>query len=256
VPPLEVIVLGVGDAFSEIHHPSSLLLLYEGFHLAIDCPDMYRRVLRDAAEKSERPLRIFDVDHVLITHVHGDHIGGLEGLGFYKYFHEKKRLRLLAAPEVSAGLWESRLRIAMGSLWNGVAYRGMVFDDYFELLPLSTDRETTVGPFRIRTHRTRHHVPTTALLVEAGDAVLGYSSDTAFDPKLISFLEPADLILHESNRGPAHTPYVSLLSLPEAVRARIRLIHLPDDLDQEACPFPIVEEGEVLRIGGAPREDS
>ena len=50
----EVIALGVGDTFSEQHHPTALLLACDGFQLAIDCPDMYRRVLRDAARQSGR----------------------------------------------------------------------------------------------------------------------------------------------------------------------------------------------------------
>ena len=50
----EVVVLGVGDTFSEIHRPTALLLISDGFHLAIDCPDMYRAVLRDAGRTSRR----------------------------------------------------------------------------------------------------------------------------------------------------------------------------------------------------------
>ena len=38
----EAVVLGVGDTFSERHHTTALLLVCDGFHLAIDCPDSYR----------------------------------------------------------------------------------------------------------------------------------------------------------------------------------------------------------------------
>ena len=64
---LEVIVLGVGDTFSERYHPSSLLLVCEGFTLAIDCPDQYRAVLSDAAQLSGRALSLSEIDHVLIS---------------------------------------------------------------------------------------------------------------------------------------------------------------------------------------------
>ena len=50
---------------------------------------------------------------------------------------------------------------------------------------------------------------TRVLLIEAGGRTFGYSCDTAFDPGLIEFLAPADLILHETNLGPAHTLYYS-----------------------------------------------
>ncbi len=62
----DVIALGVGDTFSERYHPTSLLLVADGFKLAIDCPDMYRRVLRDASLKGAGPLAITDIDDVLL----------------------------------------------------------------------------------------------------------------------------------------------------------------------------------------------
>ena len=86
----ETVVLGVGDAFSERYRPTSLLLSYDDFFLAIDCPDMYRSVLKEASAISGRQLSLSAIDHVLITHVHGDHMNGLEGVGFYKRYAEGK----------------------------------------------------------------------------------------------------------------------------------------------------------------------
>jgi len=118
---------------------------------------------------------------------------------------------------------------------------------YFEHVPLSWSEETRTGPFTIRSRRTRHHVPTSALLIEARGRTLGYSSDTAFDPDLITFLAPADLIIHETNLGPAHTPYAALAALPPELRARMRLIHYPDGFDTAASNIIALREGEVLR---------
>jgi len=243
----EVIVLGVGDTFSENHHSSALLLVCDGFHLGIDCPDMYRGVLRSAAAPSGRSLSITDVDHALITHVHGDHMNGLEGLAFFKHFAEGKRLGLATSPEVRASIWDQRLRASMGVLWDGQQFREKTFEDYFQHTPLSWTDEVGIGPFRIRTRRTIHHVPTSALLIEAAGRRFGYSSDTAFDPALIAFLEPADLIVHETNYGPAHTPYPSLAALPAELRARMRLIHYPDGFDLGGSNITPLREGEILR---------
>jgi ribonuclease BN (tRNA processing enzyme) len=123
----------------------------------------------------------------------------------------------------------------------------MSFDSYFEHLPLDWTSEVTVGPFRIQARRTIHHVPTSALLVEAAGRKLGYSSDTAFDPKLIEFLAPADLIIHETNFGPAHTPYAALAALPDELRARMRLIHYSDLFDTASSVIVPLREGDVLR---------
>lgn len=243
----EVVVVGVGDTFSELHHSTAVLLVCDGFHLAIDCPDMYRSALRAAARSSARPLPLSDIDHVLITHVHGDHMNGLEGVAFYKHFVDGKRTKLVSSPEVRKVIWDERLAVSMGTLWDGQRFRRMTFDDYFEHVPLSWTDEVVVGPFRIRARRTVHHVPTSALLIEAADRTLGYSSDTAFDPELIAFLEPADLIIHETNFGPAHTPYEKLAALPAELRARMRLIHYADGFDTAASTITALREGEVLR---------
>jgi ribonuclease BN (tRNA processing enzyme) len=208
---------------------------------------MYRSVLRSAADRSGRALSVADVDHALITHVHGDHMNGLEGVAFYKHFAEGKRVRLVTSPEVRSAIWDERLKASMSVLWDGQTFRQMTFDDYFDHVPLSWAGDNVIGPFRIHTRRTRHHVPTSALLIEAAGRTLGYSADTAFDPEVIAFLEPADLIIHETNLGPAHTPYSSLAGLPAELRTRMRLIHYPDGFDTATSAITALREGEVLR---------
>jgi ribonuclease BN (tRNA processing enzyme) len=247
VSDFEVVVLGVGDTFSERNHTTALLLVCDGFRLAIDCPDSYRSVLRSASERSGRRLDLAEIDHVLITHAHGDHMNGLEGTAFFKFFAEGKRLKLATSPDLRVNIWDERLKGSMGVLWDGERFHEKTFEDYFEHLPLSWTEPTQIGPFRVRTRRTRHHVPTTALVVEAGDRVLGYSADTAFDAELIDFLAPAHLIIHETNYGPAHTPYSALAALPADLRARMRLIHYPDAFDIAASNIVALREGDVLR---------
>lgn len=248
---MRLYVLGVGDTFSEKHTTHALLLEHAGFKLAIDCPDSYRRVLRNAREKGAGPdpaLDLFAIDDVLITHVHGDHMNGLEGVGFFKHFAQNKPLNLHTIGAVKDGLWEGRLRLGMGRLWNGQTFRELSFADYFAWNELSLDAATQVGPFSIRTRRTKHHVPTSALFVECGGRSIGISSDTAFDPELIDFLRDADLIVHETNHGPAHTAYSDLLTLDDAVKSKMRLIHYPDELDITRSEIPALVEGQVLEV--------
>lgn len=242
---LRILAVGVGDTFSERHKTASLLLECEGVRLAIDCPDRYRGALRDA---SRGRLGLEDIDHVLITHVHGDHVNGLEGVAFYKHFVQGSRTRLAISPDLRGVLWEQRLRAPMGTLWDGARYREMGFDDYFEPTELPWGRPIQLGPFEITTRRTKHHVPTTALFVRAGGRSFGYSADTAFDPELVAFLARADIVAHETNYGPAHTSYSDLAALPAEIRDRMRLVHYPDAFDVDASTIACLREGDVLEL--------
>ncbi len=246
--PLEILPLGVGDTFSTKHNTTALLIRYAGEYLAVDCPDTYLRVLSQAAMTAGWPTLPADVNRLLLTHVHGDHMNGLEGFAFYKHFVEGKRLTLLAAPEVRVSLWEPRLQASMGQLWDGAKFKAMSFENYFDYQPLQWETATQVGPFTIRARRTIHHVPTSAVLISAGGRTLGYSADTAFDPTLIEFLSGADLIIHETNHGPAHTAYEDLLTLDEGLLRKMRLIHYSDLFDTAASKIAVANQGEVISL--------
>ncbi len=246
--PFDVLITGVGDAFSERHVSTSFVLVADGYRLAIDCPDRYRAVLRRAAARAKISLPFSELNDFLITHLHGDHVNGLEAVGFFKHFVEQRQVKLYAPPEVRADIWDRRLAVSMDKLWDGTSYRTMRFEDYFDFQELTWGAPTSIGPFTIASRRTIHHLPTAALMIEADGRRLGYSCDTAFDPQLIAFLEPADLIIHETNYGPAHTDAAALAGLPEALRAKMRLVHYPDEFAPDACGIALLHEGELLRL--------
>jgi ribonuclease BN (tRNA processing enzyme) len=239
---IEVITIGVGDTFTARQFTTALLVRAEGFTLAIDCPDTYRKVL--AASGVTTP----EVGHVILTHVHGDHMNGLEGYAYLKRFGERTRLGLSVVPEVREVLWDKRLVASMGQLWDGAKMNAMRFEDYFEEAPLAWESATRIGPFTVRTRRTIHHVPTSALLIEHEGKSVGYSADTAFDPDLIAWLSKGDLVFHETNYGPAHTPYDALAELPAEVREKMRLVHYPDELDVLSTNIVCARQGERFRV--------
>lgn len=245
---MRFVPIGVGDAFTELSYGSSLVVLGGGKRLLIDFPDPPRRALREAARASGLDLRVETIDAAYLTHLHGDHVNGLESIAFYRYFAERKRLRLAAAPAVIAELW-GRLRPALDRLiLGGGRPRRMSLDDYFDLVPVAEGERRRVGPFTIEVRRTIHHVPTFALRVTCGGRTLAFSSDTSYDPSLIAWLERgAHVIVHETNLG-IHTPYERLAALPVEIRRRMFLIHYPDGFARRRHAIPCLKVGRVYSV--------
>ncbi len=246
---LGFIPLGVGDAFSALRYSSCVAVEADGRWLLVDCPHPIRKVLREGSAPSGAALDAGSFDAVVLTHLHADHASGLEGLGYYAHFVLGRRPVLLAHPKVLDGLWAGLLEGGMSEVADPATWKShrTVLADYFDARPLDDAGAVRIGPFEIECRRTRHVVPTTALRIRAGGRVLGISSDTAFDPRLVAWLAEADLFLHETGEG-IHTPYASLAALPAAVRAKARLIHYPDELDLAASAIEPLVQGRRYEV--------
>src|SRR5262245_47202964 len=132
-------VLGSGAAFSRRYGTTcSVIELPSGDRWLIDCG-------RQAPEQlAHAGLRWHDIAGQLVTHVHGDHVFGLEEFAFVRYYTSAGRVpavmkggaraRLAAHSAVLAELWEvlgPSLRYRSDS--NGEPVTGAL-GDYFEVL--------------------------------------------------------------------------------------------------------------------------
>ena len=246
---LSFIPLGVGDAFSARYYSSAIAVEHDGAWLLIDCPHPIRKMMREAKAAAAKQLDIGKIDALVLTHLHADHSSGVEGFLYFGAFVLRRRPKLVAHPQVLARLWDGHLAAGMEQLiaTPEAAPHPMTLDAYAEVLPMVPERAITVGPFTIECRLTIHHIPTTALRIRAGGRVLGLSADTAFDPSLIAWLSEADLFVHETNYG-VHTPYEKLAALPPEVRAKMRLIHYPDDFDTTSSAITPLEQGERYEV--------
>lgn len=248
---LRVIPLGVGDFFSRFNYTTTFLVMGGSTRLLIDCPEPTRKVLHESTSSAGEPHDVFDIDAVLLTHLHGDHSNGLEGFGFYRKQMPGSpgRPLLYALPENIENLWDHKLKAGMGRSY--LPEKGIdkfsKLEDYFDPHPIEPGVVFRIGDLEVETRRTRHPVPCIGCKIRHGGRTLGYSCDTDYDPDLIAFLAEADLIFHECNEG-VHTPYDELAQLPEALRKKMRLIHLSDEFDRGTSNIEAAMPGRLYRV--------
>lgn len=252
---VRLVPMGVGEAFSARHYTSCLAMGVDDQWLLIDCPHPLRKMLREGSISAglPEPLDIGHFTAAAVTHLHADHCCGLEDFGYFSCIALGRRARLLMHPDASARLWDGLLAAGMETVQAKAdrppERKGLA--DFFELIDLDQARPVECGPFAIECRRTIHGVPTFALRITAGGRVLGFSADTAYDPGLIEWLSAADLIVHEATsltHSGVHTPYEKLTALPPALRAKMRLTHLPDDFDAGAAEIEPLREGGVYEV--------
>ena len=252
---LRLLSLGIGNAFSALSYSTCLALEAEGRWLLIDCPHPIRKMMREASLSAGVTLDAADVYAVVLTHLHADHVSGLEGLAYYSRFFLNRPLKLLAHKSVSERLWSGHLAAGMQYAHNAsggpvVEYRLSDFIDLDDLPQYQSGngQPLVCGPFAISTFPATHSVPTTALFVEAAGRKFGYSADTAYDPKLIDWLSPADLIVHEANEDYPHTPYERLAALPESLRKKMLAVHCPDGFDPPGREVELMRQGHCYSV--------
>ncbi len=239
-----VITLGVGDAFSARYYSSAMVLEAEGSRILIDCPHPIRKMLWEAGQSIGTPLDLDSIDAIALTHLHADHSSGLEGFSYFvHYILGQQPKPLIAHPQVLEYLWDGHLLATMGYPKREDAAR-RTLDDFFEITAIEEGETVECGPFSIECHLTKHVIPTTGFRIRAAGRCLGYSADTSYLPELIDWLKPSDLIIHETNFGPPHTPYEKLAALPEELRQRMRLIHYPDDFDHANSTIEPLVQGQ------------
>ena len=218
---MKVKMLGTGNAFSRRRN-NTCFLVEAGQAYLVDCPKNVLKVFYAAqVEPSE-------VNDVIITHLHPDHYGDFETLAMYKRYVEKRKFNVITTREIYEGLKEK----AKHSLLDSGQPAEMV-DGFFDFIEVEPDAPYERGGTKISVRKNVHAVPTVGVKIERDGRSLGYSGDTVYDAELIEgFLQHADLILHEvgdrKNIG-VHTDLEELEGLPEDVRAKLVLVHLPDN---------------------------
>jgi ribonuclease BN (tRNA processing enzyme) len=172
------------------------------------------------------------IDTVAITHLHGDHFGGLPWLILDGQFARRtSRLHVLGPAGTAARLAQAMEVLFPGS--SGVARRFAV--DVEELVPGGPPVRT--GAMTVRAWQVVHEcgAPPLALRVEDDHASFGYSGDTEWTPALVDVASAVDLLAVEAytydKSIPYHLNYRTLrVHLDELRAGRTVMTHMSTDM--------------------------
>jgi len=244
--------LGTGSAFSIEHYHSNMVLEVNGRNLLIDCGGDIRYSLRAVG------LGPGDIHALYVSHLHADHVGGIEWLALSTFFNKDlDRPTLYANGKLAEDLWNTTLKGGLGTLQNQIAH----LETYFKLVTIGKNEGFDFNGLHLQTVQMVHYmdgyeiVPSYGLLWSVPDhrKVL-LTTDTQFSPNLMrDFYAMSDVIFHdcETAKAPSgvHANYDELKTLSPDIRKKMWLYHYQDGPlpDAKADGFAgFVEQGQVF----------
>jgi ribonuclease BN (tRNA processing enzyme) len=243
--PVTVTFAGSGDAFGSGGRLQACIMLADG----------ERRVLLDCGATSLSGLKRLGVepntiDAVVVSHLHGDHFGGLPFLFLDGQFSRRETdIHVIGPPGTAERLTTAMEVFFPGS--SGVRRRFAV-----EVTELAPGETVTAGPWTVHAFAADHAsgAPSLILRLESPRAVVAYSGDTAWTPALIDASHEADLFICEayfhSRQAPYHLSYDELAQhLGRLTCKRVILTHMTAEmLAAEGIAPERAEDGLVVTL--------
>jgi ribonuclease BN (tRNA processing enzyme) len=236
-------ILGCGDAFgSGGRNQSGYLVAAEHRLFLLDCGPTTLLAMKRAGFD---PL---DLDAIFLSHLHGDHFGGIPFF-FIEYLYQRPRNRpLYIAGPAATG---ERVRELLGLMYGAKEPPAVSF------LLLEPEKAVTVAGVEIFSFRVPHQVNEVSLALKIrcdGKEIL-FSGDSAWTERFIDEARGVDLFLCECtfyDQGQGnHVRYLTLKeNLPRLDCRRIVLTHLGEEMLARRSEVAAIcaEDGMVLDL--------
>jgi len=136
-----------------------------------------------------------DIDTIVITHCHGDHILGFPYFVFANFYERvigkngPAKIRLIALPEVIRGLYQ---------MLDICHYDVTKYPFSIVNMPVTGGETLVIGPMTVSPVKVKHSVPTIGLRFEGKGLSITYSSDTIYSEQLVQLAQGTDLLIHEA----------------------------------------------------------
>lgn len=236
---MKLTFLGSGSAFTvgNGNYQSNILLQADSKrNLLIDCGTDVRFSLH------EQGFNYRDIHDVYISHLHADHVGGLEWLAFNKKFNQDppEKPNLYLHNSLKEDLWNHVLSGGLSSLEDLKAD----ISNYFNVTPVDTSLKFTWEGIEIKLIKTIHTISDNLVLPSFGLFIMFkkrsflITTDSRFTPEIFkTYYEDAQLIFQDcevcAKCSGLHARYEDLKQLDPSIKKKMWLYHyqpvqLPD----------------------------